>query len=146
MANRVVLNDEEMRRLLSGKNGAVWQDINRRAQRVLNGAIVGCPVDQGTLRQSLSKEMLLVNNEPVARVGSNLEYAIYVHEGVGMYGPRKTPIVPVRAKALRWATKNNSGSGRRRYKGGATAAYTFSKRSKGFKGRPFLKDAVKYGK
>jgi len=146
MANRVVLNSTGLNELLRSPSGAVAQDIIKRSNRVLNRAITLCPVDQGTLRQSLAKEISIEGDVVVGRVGTNVEYALFVHEGVGLYGPKKTPIVPVRAKALRWATKNNTGSGRRRYKGGATAAYTFSKRSKGFKGKPFLRNALKAAK
>lgn len=101
------------------------------------------PKDTATLSRSITLEISLRNGAPVVAVGSNLEYAIYVHEGTGLWstrGPR--PIVPVRAKALRWAKVNNSGQGRRRYKGGKTAAYVFSKRSAGSPPKPFLRDAL----
>jgi len=140
----IIINEAELRNLLAGNKGAVWQDINRRGNRVLNGAISACPYDKGTLRQSLTKEMLTEDGMPVARIGTNIEYAIFVHEGVGLYGPKKRMIVPVNFTVLKWAATNNSGTGRRRYKGGKTAAYVYSKRSRGFKGTPFLRDSLKY--
>ena len=136
------VNPQGMAKLLQSPQGLVWRDIHRRANNVLNLARVKCPVDQGKLRQSLAVEMRSVNGQPVGRVGTNVEYALYVHEGTGLYGERKRMIVPVNRKALRWATVNNSGRGRRRYKAGATGAYTFSKYSRGFPGRPFLRDAL----
>lgn len=88
-------------------------------------------------------EMRVDGSSPVGRVGTNLPYGLYVHEGTGLYSKRRPGyIVPVRRKALRWAATNNSGAGRRRYKAGATAAYVYSKRSKGSPGRPFLRDAL----
>ena len=137
------LNDAQVQIFMKGSNGLVWQDINRRGNNVLNEAIVRCPRNNGTLVQSLKKEMLLVDGQPVARVGSNLKYAVYVHEGTGIYGKRGRPIVPVNKKALRWPKTNNSGSGRRRYRGGKTSQYVFSKKSKGVKGRPFLRQALR---
>jgi phage gpG-like protein len=101
------------------------------------------PVDQGQLRSSLTMEMDEERGLPVVRVGTNVKYAIWVHEGTGIYGPRKTPIRPVRARVLRWPVKNNTGSGRRRYRGGATENYAYAKQVKGSPGRPFLTKALK---
>jgi hypothetical protein len=86
-------------------------------------------------------EMRSANGSPVGRVGTNVDYALYVHEGTGVEAGRGY-IVPVRARVLRWPAKNNSGAGRRRYKAGATANYVYSKRSRGVKARPFLRDAL----
>ena len=35
-------------------------------------------------------------------VGTNLVYAKWVHEGTGIYGPRKVRITPTKKKALYW--------------------------------------------
>jgi phage gpG-like protein len=136
------LNESEVRKLLSSPGGGIYGDIQRRGNRVLNKARVLCPVDQGQLRASLAMEMNVVDGNPIARIGTNVKYAIFVHEGTGIHGPRKTPIVPVRARVLRWPVKNQSGSGRRRFRGGATQQYAYSKSVKGTKGRPFLTKAL----
>lgn len=56
-----------------------------------------CPVDQGELRASITSETEVTSEEIVGRVGSNLEYAPYVHNGTGIYAVagdgRKTPWV-----------------------------------------------------
>lgn len=56
-----------------------------------------CPVDQGFLRASITSETEITANEIVGRIGSNLEYAPYVHNGTGIYAVngdgRKTPWV-----------------------------------------------------
>lgn len=143
---RVVLNPQEINTLLKSPSGAVARDLMIRGNRVKNVAQQLCPVDQGRLRSSISSELAFDSGELVVRVGTNVDYALYVHNGTGIYGPNKRPIVPVNKRALRWAARNNSGSGRRRYKGGATAQYVFSKRSKGFKGTPFLTNALPAGK
>lgn len=143
---RIVYDGEALNQLLRSPNGAVARDLMVRANRVQNVAKQLCPVDQGRLRSSISKEIRKENNELVARVGTNVEYAFFVHEGVGLYGPNKKMIVPVRAKALRWANVNNSGRGRRRYKGGATAQYVYSKKSRGFRGTKYLTKALPAGR
>jgi hypothetical protein len=138
----VRLDSAALRQVLAGPAGPVVQDLHRRGNRVLNRARVLCPVDQGQLRASLTMEVISRDGDPVVRVGTNVKHAIWVHEGTGIYGPRKTPITPKRARLLRWPVKNQSGSGRRRFRGGATQQYAYAKSVKGVRPRPFLRDAL----
>ena len=43
-------------------------------------------------------------------VGSNLNYARWVEEGTGVYGPMKRPFGPRRAKVMRWTPKTPTGA------------------------------------
>jgi len=131
-----------MRILLSSPQGAVYQTLFRTGNRVKQRAEVLAPVDQGRLRTSIKLEMDTENGVPIARVGTNVEYAIWVHEGTGIYGPRKTPIVPKNFRYLKWPVKNQSGQGRRRYKGGKTENFAYAKSVRGMKPRPFLTRAL----
>lgn len=137
----VKLNMEQVKFLMSGPGGPVVQDLNRRSNRVLNAARRLCPVDEGKLKNSITREFRQEGAVVIARVGTNVSYALWVHEGTGIYAG-KGPIRPVRARALRWPVKNNTGQGRRRYRGGATAQYAFAKSVKGSPGRPFLRNAL----
>jgi len=131
--------------LLQSPAGPVWRDVQRRGNRVLNEARRRCPVDEGRLRSSLTMEMQQVQKYPAAVIGTNLPYGLYVHEGTGIYGPRRTPITPKRARVLRWPVKNNQykqTGGNRRYAGGRTAAYAYARSVKGVPPRPFLRDAL----
>lgn len=128
-------------RLLKGREGPVVRDLLRRGQRVLNQARRLCPVDQGDLKRSLAMELRPERGGWAVRIGSNLEYAIYVHEGTGVYAGRGY-IYPKRASVLRWPAKNQSGRGRRRYRGGRTDRYVYARRVRGVKARPFLRDAL----
>lgn len=141
MAAALKIDQEALRTLLSSPRGAVWADIQRRTNRVLNQARRNAPVDEGRLRASLAMEMRSANGSPIGRVGTNVEYAMYVHEGTGVEAGRGY-ILPVRARVLRWAAINNTGSGTRRYRGGATQQFVYAKRSRGVKARPFLRDAL----
>jgi len=90
--------------------------------------------------------MQTVDGLPAAVIGTNLEYGLFVHEGTGIYGPRRAPIRPKRARWLRWPVKNNAyrlTGGNRRYQGGATARYAFAKKVKGVPPRPFLRQALR---
>lgn len=141
MSTSVKIDQSALRALMASPQGPVWIDIQRRTNRVLNQARRNAPVDEGRLRASIAMEMRSYNGSPVGRVGTNVEYALYVHEGTGVEAG-KGYIVPVRARVLRWPAKNNSGVGRRRYKAGATQQYVYAKRSRGVKARPFLRDAL----
>lgn len=139
---RFVLDPGQVRAQLTGPSGAITRDTIRRGQRVLNAARRNCPVDEGRLRGSLAMDVIGSGGPALeVRVGSNLEYAIYVHEGTGVYAGRGY-ITPKRAKLLRWPNKNNSGSGSRRYSSGRTSQYVFAKRVRGVPSRPFLRDAL----
>lgn len=84
----------------------------------------GCPVDMGTLRASIHSEVDREESRVVGRIGSNLDYAPYVHNGTGIYAKdgtgRKTP----------WCYEVKAG----KYKG---LHWT-----RGQKPQPFLQDAV----
>lgn len=141
----LVLDSSALKTLLSGPSGPVARDIMVRTNRVLNKARTLCPVDEGRLRSSLASEMRVEGDNVIGRVGTNVEYALWVHEGTGIYAG-KGYITPKNARVLAWPVKNNTGSGRRRYKGGATAQYAFAKKVKGIPGRPFLRDALDAGR
>lgn len=130
-----------LRALLEGRDGPVWDAVRRKGNQVLNLAVAKCPVDEGRLRASLTLEMRSVDGLPIARVGSNLSYARFVHDGTGLHGPNHALIRPVSASVLRWPVKNNSGA--RRYSGGRTAAYAYARYTRGMRGRPFLLDALR---
>ena len=54
-----------------------------------------CPVDEGILRASISHEIDVSPSKIIGRIGTNIEYAPYVHQGTGIYAVdgngRKTP-------------------------------------------------------
>lgn len=139
-AVQVTLNGAALRSLAIS---VAEKDLRVRANRVLNAARRLVPRDTSRLGNSLTITYLTgPSGEPVAQIGSNLSYALYVHEGTGLYGPRGALIRPRTATVLRWPRTNNSGAGRRRYKAGATEAFVYSMWSRGVKGRPFLLDAL----
>jgi hypothetical protein len=132
---RVVRYPDVVEHITNSPQGDVMQDLLKRGNRVLNAARRLCPVNTGQLRASLFCEAVTMDGGPAVRIGSNLDYATYVHEGHG-------PIVPVSAKILAWPGINNSGKGSRRYRGGATSGYVFAHRTRAVAGRPFLLDAL----
>lgn len=103
-----------VRDLLNSPQGGVVRDLLRRgllvetqAKRNLGG--VGGPkrVDTGRLRASIATVVVTRGGEPRVLVGTNVNYAIFVHEGTGIFGPRHAPIRPRRAKFLRFKPRGS---------------------------------------
>ena len=87
------------------------------AQIVENDAKRKCPVDDGTLRASITH----VTEETRAVIGTNVEYAPYVHQGTGLYAVNGNG-----RKDVPWV-----------YKGADGKFY----KTKGQKPNPFLREA-----
>lgn len=83
---------------------------------VVKAAKKRCPVDEGTLRESIDYTVTTGNGAATVTVGSPLDYAAYVHRGTGIYGPSGQPIRPTQAKVLafQWEPKSFTASGRQR--------------------------------
>lgn len=68
-------------RLLRSTTGPVGRMLARYAALTETAAKARCPVDTGRLRSSITWRMEIDSDGLVAIVGTNVEYAIYVHEG-----------------------------------------------------------------
>lgn len=119
------------------KAGQRWAD--RVGHDVVNEAKRECPVDEGTLRGSITHVSTVDSRGAKVVVGSPLPYAEYVHEGTGIHGPKGTPIVPVTKKALKFKWDGPGGAVRSKDKRG----YVFAKSVKGQKPNPFLARALR---
>jgi hypothetical protein len=137
------LDQSALRELLGSADGPVARDMKRRGDNVMREAKRIVPKNNGTLGTSITTELHIQRGVPVVYVGSPLEYAIYVHEGTGLWSKRRPgPIRPVKFSVLKWPRINNSGKGNRRYKGGKTQAFVYAKRSAGSPPKPFLTNAL----
>lgn len=83
-----------------------------------------CPVDEGILRASITHEVVEDRQAIIGRIGTNEEYAPYVHQGTGIHAVdgkgRKTP----------WGWE------------GETPKWQGVHFTRGQKPKPFLRDAV----
>jgi len=105
--------------------------VETRAKFNLNGGQSGPRrVDTGRLRASIATTMSLVNGKLLVVVSTNVNYARFVHDGTGIYGPRHRYITPVRRKLLRFKTKTSGGR------------YVYAKRVAGMRPNHFLRDAL----
>ena len=138
------LNQKQIIDQLTGPSGAVALDLLKRGRRVQNLAQRLAPVDQGTLRASITTEVSGSGKNLICRIGTNLDYAIYVGKGTGIYAGRGY-ITSKTGGLMRWPNKNNNyrtTGGNRRYSGGKTAKYVYAKKIKGMKAQPFLEPAL----
>lgn len=134
-----VVNGEALQHLLKGPTGPIARQALRRGVRVqaaarrnLGGTTGSGPkrVDTGLLRASISVQLRVWGSGDLAvRIGTNVYYALWVHEGTGIYGPRHTPIVPKRARYLRFKPKGME-------------KYLYRKSVKGMKPNPYLVKAL----
>ena len=71
------------------------QNVTKAALLVEGEAKKNCPVDEGLLRASITHEVKTDGQKITGYIGSNLDYAPYVHYGTGIYAEngqgRKTP-------------------------------------------------------
>lgn len=141
MPGHVEINRAQMQATLATAGGQ-WG--NRTGRQIVNVAKRLCPVDEGRLRSSINYVVTITPNRVIVNVGSPLEYAIYRHNGTGIYGPKRTPIRPVSAKALKFETPKGAGPmrpGQRRPAKGRRG-YVYARSVRGIQGSPFLSDAL----
>lgn len=133
------LNTAQINYILKSPAGPAARDlikrgirVQNRARRNLGGGTGSGPkrVDTGLLRASIHTNLLSGGPYLTMRVGSGQYYALWVHDGTGIYGPRATKIKPKTAKYLvfRWKKMGNK--------------LVFFKSVKGMKPNPYLKNAL----
>lgn len=103
--------------------------VTRFAEAVAVRSRVYAPNDTGRLRERIVAQPAeqVSQHRVEARVEADTFYAVWQHEGTGIYGPRAQRIVPVRALRLRFFWK----------KVGATVSF------KSVKGTPGTKYLIK---
>lgn len=92
-------DNEEFIRSMENATLKMVMDMSQKMDKaclvVESQAKQNCPVDIGILRASITSEIEVTASEIVGRIGSNEEYAPYVHNGTGIYAKdgngRKTP-------------------------------------------------------
>lgn len=130
IAVTVTLDEQQIRQQLAGPGGPVHDAVQRASGRARDMAKLNLTVagigDTGQLRNQIESSVLLSGQDLVGRVTSQAAHTMFVHEGTS------GPIVPRRARALRW-----------KIRGGG---FAFAKSVRGTKETgnytPFLTDAL----
>ena len=131
------INQAAINAMFRNPTGGLARDMMRRGLRVETaakrnlGGANGAPrrINNGILRDTTRARPVVWRGLPAARIGSPVWYARLVHEGTGLFGPKKRKIMPKAKKALRFKPKGS--------------AQIIVRRSvAGMVGNPFLKDAL----
>jgi len=129
----VTLNQAALGRLVRDRNSDVGRQLVRKTVAVFNRAASTCPVDKGRLRSSHAWEVRVDGRGLVGVVGVSVDYARWVHDGTGIYGPRRAPIRPRTARVLAFKPKGSS-------------KVVFARQVRGMRGRPWLRNALQAAK
>jgi bacteriophage HK97-gp10 putative tail-component len=140
----VSIDRHALEEFLTGPTGPVARHMEELARQVENEAKRRCPVDEGRLRASIQHTVHAEGTRVIARVGSDLDYAAYVHHGTGIYGPRHARIHPVSAQVLSWVPRSGGMGSRvgRGRKGARETTRVFARSTRGMPPRPFLVEAL----
>lgn len=106
---KVTLHRAEIARAMRDPSGPAVLFVQRRCDLAVNYSKADCPVDEGRLRNSIHSRVVVEGNQVVGSVGSDLDYARYVHEGTGIYGPRRQFIYPRNGQYLVFEVKRPVG-------------------------------------
>jgi hypothetical protein len=127
-------------RMLRDPRGGVARDLLRRGLKVEAAAKLKCPVDHGRLRSSIHAALVITERGLVCEVGTDVKYAMWVHDGTGLYGPRHARIYPKNARVLVFTPRVSAPGGpliaRKNRK------TVFVRSTRGMRGTPFLRDAL----
>jgi bacteriophage HK97-gp10 putative tail-component len=99
MVVKIVLDQPGLFELLRSPTGAVARDALRRGDRVQAVARVLAPKRTGRLAASISVDLVAHRGGVAVQVGTNVDYALFQHDGTGIYG-RGRPIRPRAGKVL----------------------------------------------
>lgn len=130
--------------LLRGRSGPVVRHIQDIVDNVRSEAVRNVKRDTGALAASHEATVNVYGRVVVGRVGTPLHYARYLHEGTGIYGPKRKRIVPVTAKALRFKAGRMIGplpAGRSGTSPEDRGAWVFAKSVRGVPPHPWLVEA-----
>lgn len=138
-------NNAVLRNILVGPSGGVAKDLLKRGARVqsrarrnLGGATGSGPrrVNTGLLRASIAVVLIPGVNYLTVRVGTGVYYALFVHDGTGLYGPKHQLIRPRNSRVLVFRSKIYGA------KKGKYAGKVVVRSVRGMKPNPFLKNAL----
>ena len=102
-----------------------------RGERVKAAAQRNINSRSGALARSITIEVTTYQGATGARIGTNLSYARFVHDGTGIYGPSHRPIRPARAKIMAFAGR------------GAGGGTVYVRQTQGQRANSFLREALK---
>lgn len=127
------IDRQAVTRLVQGRGSPVYDAVQRGTNRARDRAKIEVTaagrVDTGYLRNQIQSDVRVTGSRVIGKVTSHAPYSRFVHGGTGIYGPRGRPIVPRRARYLRFKPKGS-------------ATFVFTKSVKGMRPTPFMQRAL----
>lgn len=106
--SRINIHYTEANRLLNLPQGEVSRLVVTTARQVLRRVKAETPVQDGHMRAANAMVLRVRPYRHVmARIVNTDEAAMWVQTGTGIYGPRRRPITPKRARLLRFYGKRD---------------------------------------
>lgn len=93
---RIDIHGSVLNRLLRSPNGPVARDMLKRGKKVQAAARRRVNSRTGDLARSIDVSIVISGGAAGVKIGSDLYYARFVHDGTGIYGPSHRPIRPSR--------------------------------------------------
>jgi HK97 gp10 family phage protein len=91
--------EEMMKRLGEDFSGGIRAGMTRTVEVIEARAVKETPVRTSNLVNSITSDVSADGKRGELR--ATADYAVFVHDGTGLYGPRKQKIVPKTARALK---------------------------------------------
>jgi hypothetical protein len=113
----------------TGREPWVNKALQTKVDVVVTTARRIVPKDTGELLNSISGRVTSGRGGLIGVVEATAPHALFVHDGTGLYGPKKALIYPRRAKVMRFVTKGGD--------------LVFTPYTRGMRARPFLADALR---
>jgi hypothetical protein len=126
---RIELNYRQINRILRSPTGLVARNMQRRGRKVQRHARRNVNSRSGALARSIEVRLAMMAGAPGVEVYTDLYYALWVHDGTGVYGPRGRPFGPRRARYMVFR--------------GSDGTIVRTKRVRGQRANPFLRDALR---
>lgn len=130
------LNRPAISQFLYTDAGPITRGARRLGQKVQREAKFLAPKDSGRLASSIGVVVGVAPGFVYAEIGSRLHYALWRHEGTGIYGTGR-PIRPVRAKFMRFQPRRAAGRVANPNRG-----FVYARTVKGTPGKPYLVSAL----
>lgn len=150
MPVKIKIHDDAVNNYLFGTSGPVHDYVRRLTEEVHREAQRFAPAGSGRLRGSFEVRVQRRGSAMVGTISSHLPYAVYVHEGTGLYGPRHQVIRPKSARALRFKPGSaaggawGSGEGSRGgAKAGGGGGFVFARFVRGMPSTPYYWEALR---
>jgi HK97 gp10 family phage protein len=93
---RIEIHGSVLNRLLRSPTGPVARDMLKRGRKVQAAARRRINSRTGNLSRSIDVHIVIAGGAAGVKIGTDLFYAKFVHDGTGIHGPSNQPIKPRR--------------------------------------------------